>query len=71
MQDITEIKKIPFADVMADLPSPGDEELLAVGLQSWKEVTAEDPALAEFADELEKSEAGPRILASIFGNSPD
>ncbi len=70
MQDITEIKKIPFADVVAELPSPGDAEQLAVGLESWKEVTAEDPTLAEFAGNLETSAAGARILASIFGNSP-
>ncbi|MBO0334539.1 bifunctional [glutamine synthetase] adenylyltransferase/[glutamine synthetase]-adenylyl-L-tyrosine phosphorylase [Sneathiella sp. CAU 1612] len=70
MQDIAEIKKIPFADVMADLPSPGDPELLAVGLQSWQEVTATDPELAAFAKQLEGTETGPQILTSVFGNSP-
>ncbi len=43
MQDIAEIEKIPFPDVMAELPAPGDAEMLAVGLESWREVTAEIP----------------------------
>lgn len=70
MQDIAEIKKIPFPDVMAELPSPGDAELLVVGLESWQEVTANDPELAAFAVRLAETDAGPQILASVFGNSP-
>ncbi|MDF2367461.1 bifunctional [glutamine synthetase] adenylyltransferase/[glutamine synthetase]-adenylyl-L-tyrosine phosphorylase [Sneathiella sp.] len=70
MQDIAEIEKIPFPDVMADLPAPGDAELLVVGLESWQEVTAADPELAAFAGRLAEIDEGPQILASIFGNSP-
>lgn len=70
MQDIAEIKKIPFLDVMAELPSPGDAELLVVGLESWQEVTANDPELAAFAVRLAETDTGPKILASVFGNSP-
>ena len=70
MQDIAQAQKKPFAEVVRDLPAAGDPELLAVGLESWREITAEDPALTDFADTLDGMTNGPEILNAIFGNSP-
>lgn len=71
MQDIAHRKKNKsLAEAGADFPSPGDRDLLAIGLDGWREATAADLDLAAFAEKLAASETGAQILAGVFGNSP-
>ncbi len=70
MQDITDDKINSLSDFAAAFPSAADRDLLAIGLEGWREATTDDPALTAFADRLLASGAGPRLLAGVFGNSP-
>ncbi|HZT51972.1 MAG TPA: hypothetical protein VFA22_08565, partial [Stellaceae bacterium] len=55
-----------------DLPRPADPAAEGVGFARWHEAAAEadDPACAAFLRDLAADEAGHRLLASLFGNSP-
>ena len=53
-------------------PKVGNAERAAIGLERWREATAEtgDSELAAFATTLAEDEAGRRLLEAVFGNSP-
>ena len=70
MQDIIKTKNNSLVEAAADFPSPGDAELLAIGLDGWREATSDDPELAAFAEKIGATDWGPKILAGVFGNSP-
>ena len=53
------------------LPEPAVARQAELGLSRWHEAAAAaDPALAEKMRDLAGNEAGQRLLAAIFGNSP-
>jgi [glutamine synthetase] adenylyltransferase / [glutamine synthetase]-adenylyl-L-tyrosine phosphorylase len=56
----------------ANLPPPGDAGQARLGFDRWREAAQEsdESRLAEFMRDLAADEAGSRLLASLFGNSP-
>ena len=56
----------------ANLPPPGDRHQAQLGFERWREAAEEidEPGLAAFMRDLADDQAGVRLLASLFGNSP-
>jgi [glutamine synthetase] adenylyltransferase / [glutamine synthetase]-adenylyl-L-tyrosine phosphorylase len=54
------------------LPPPGDADQMRLGFERWRDAAQEieDPYLAALMRDLAADEAGNRLLASLFGNSP-
>ncbi len=65
---------IPLSSISLyqDLPPPAESKAAEIGLARWREAAAEthDPELAAVMRGLADDEAGSRLLASLFGNSP-
>jgi glutamate-ammonia-ligase adenylyltransferase len=59
-------------DAYRALPAPADRRQAELGVSRWREAAdaAPDPALAAAMRDLLADEAGHRLLAAIFGNSP-
>ena len=70
MQELADSQINSLADFAGNFPSPGDADLLTIGLEDWHAATRADPELADFADRLRASDAGARLLGGVFGNSP-
>jgi [glutamine synthetase] adenylyltransferase / [glutamine synthetase]-adenylyl-L-tyrosine phosphorylase len=58
------------ASAYRNLPAPADAARLALGLSRWRDSAAAGGEAADFMRELADDEAGQRLLAAIFGNSP-
>lgn len=67
---MSEVEIFSFTDEVKSLPSPGNPDLLAVGLENWEETLADTPDKASFGNNFGKTKVGQQILAAIFGNSP-
>jgi glutamate-ammonia-ligase adenylyltransferase len=52
------------------LPLPSDLRLLALGEAAWREALAEAGDAADAARAWSQTEAGHKLLAALFGNSP-
>ncbi|MCH8197302.1 MAG: bifunctional [glutamine synthetase] adenylyltransferase/[glutamine synthetase]-adenylyl-L-tyrosine phosphorylase, partial [Proteobacteria bacterium] len=54
------------------LPKASDGERAVLGVERWRQasVSADQPGLAEFAEELADDAGGRALLEAVFGNSP-
>ncbi len=61
-----------FADAPGALPRPADPDRAAVGLERWREATAnaDDGGLQAFADRVAADGGARALLEAVFGNSP-